>query len=359
MAVKRVQLRVAFQYLDTNGKLIPVPNHTTVSVFNRNTAAPATVYAAETGGTLVSPLTTDSSGAISGWVVEGSYTLSVIANPGASPPYGGTTIAWEAVRGDGVESIYPGTITSAHLASSLTPFLLTPGHMLDFAGAVAPAGFVLCDGASYSTTGSYAALFAVIGYTFGGTGGNFNVPDCRARATIGTGTGTGGGAAGNGKPAGGNALTARARADASGSETHTITAAEMPVHNHAVYDPTHGHGVYDPGHQHYVSSNTGYISAVHYHQPSYASGSFFSTYSAGDGSSRFASFVNYVPWWGSTGYVTADHVHYYSNWTNGGQGANLSWNYNPSYLGVYGNVGAAAPYNLMQPFFVMNKIIKL
>jgi microcystin-dependent protein len=57
-----------------------------------------------------------------------------------------------------------------------------------YAGSSAPAGYLLCDGSSYSTS-TYAALFSVIGYTFGGSGNNFNVPDMRGRVPIGVGTG--------------------------------------------------------------------------------------------------------------------------------------------------------------------------
>ena len=38
-----------------------------------------------------------------------------------------------------------------------------------------PKGWLLCDGSSYSQL-TYADLFVAIGTTFGGSGGNFNVP---------------------------------------------------------------------------------------------------------------------------------------------------------------------------------------
>jgi len=41
--------------------------------------------------------------------------------------------------------------------------------------ATLPKGWLLCDGSSYSQL-TYAALFSVVGTTFGGSGGNFNVP---------------------------------------------------------------------------------------------------------------------------------------------------------------------------------------
>jgi len=39
----------------------------------------------------------------------------------------------------------------------------------------APTDWFLCDGASKDTT-TYAALFAVIAYTYGGSGANFTLP---------------------------------------------------------------------------------------------------------------------------------------------------------------------------------------
>jgi microcystin-dependent protein len=41
-----------------------------------------------------------------------------------------------------------------------------------------PTGYIRANGASLSTT-TYAALFAAIGYTFGGSGASFNAPDLR------------------------------------------------------------------------------------------------------------------------------------------------------------------------------------
>ena len=47
-----------------------------------------------------------------------------------------------------------------------------------FAGDTAPTGYLECNGQSVSTT-AFAELFAAIGYTHGGSGGSFNVPDLR------------------------------------------------------------------------------------------------------------------------------------------------------------------------------------
>ena len=52
------------------------------------------------------------------------------------------------------------------------------GEVIMFGGTEAsvPVGWVLCDGQGLSTT-TFADLFAVIGYEYGGSGGTFKVPD--------------------------------------------------------------------------------------------------------------------------------------------------------------------------------------
>jgi microcystin-dependent protein len=95
-----------------------------------------------------------------------------------------------------------------------------------YAGAAEPSGYLLCNGASYPTA-TYPQLFAAIGYAFGGSGANFNVPDLRGRFPIGTDP-------------------THALAGTGGEATHVLTRAEMPTHNHA--SPTqnetqkHSHG---------------------------------------------------------------------------------------------------------------------
>ena len=63
-----------------------------------------------------------------------------------------------------------------------------PGVVEPFGGAAAPAGWLLCNGASYLRT-DYAPLFAAIGTTFGSADGtHFNVPDGRDRFFVGAGS---------------------------------------------------------------------------------------------------------------------------------------------------------------------------
>ena len=104
------------------------------------------------------------------------------------------------------------------------------GFMGPYAALTAPAKWVLCDGASYSTSDK-KDLFAVIIYTYGGSGMSFNVPDMRGRFAMGAGTGVGLGASGTGAPSG-TALTARVRGQWGGEQ-------RMPSHSHSV--PSHTH----------------------------------------------------------------------------------------------------------------------
>ena len=131
------------------------------------------------------------------------------------------------------------------------------GAIMDFGGIVViPSGWLLCDGSSYPTS-TYPALFAAIGYIWGGSGPNFNVPDLRGRTGIGAGTGSG--------------LTPRTIGQLIGEEGHLLAVSEIPAgltvtdpgHNHSQLP--HGHVVTDPGHHHVQqgqfpdSANTGAV----------------------------------------------------------------------------------------------------
>ena len=106
------------------------------------------------------------------------------------------------------------------------------GDVKMFAGPTPPAGWLVCNGASLATTGTYAPLFAVLGYAFGGSGANFSLPDLRSRFPMGAG-----------------ALGA-----VGGEATHLLTAAEMPSHAHSITDVAHNHGVNQWAHAHNIAT---------------------------------------------------------------------------------------------------------
>jgi microcystin-dependent protein len=126
--------------------------------------------------------------------LAGTTVRNVPLMEGASPPVDG--VAWLLHQGSLVVCIGPGTtsVGGGGATTSSTPI----GVVTPFAGATAPTGWLMCDGNLLSTT-AYAALFAVIGYTYGGSGSQFAVPDMRNRFPMGASTtkarGTTGGSA--------------------------------------------------------------------------------------------------------------------------------------------------------------------
>lgn len=123
------------------------------------------------------------------------------------------------------------------------------GSLQAYAGPNAPTGWLLCDGSSYSTS-AYPELYDAIGYAYGGSGANFNVPDLRGRLPVGKDN-MGGTTAGRmttgqtGSPTWtGNPTTLGSSA---GSDKHTLSTAQMPQHNHNVQENS-GNGAILGGH---------------------------------------------------------------------------------------------------------------
>ena len=86
--------------------------------------------------------------------------------------------------------------------------IIPEGTILTSVVATAPEGYVLCNGASYSSTNvasnKYRRLFNAIGYTFGGSGASFNVPNFQGAFLRGSGSQTVGGVSYAGNAVGNN-----------------------------------------------------------------------------------------------------------------------------------------------------------
>lgn len=78
--------------------------------------------------------------------------------------------------------------TSGWIATSATGLAFSAGMIINWAGNISspPSGWLVCDGSSQLTS-AFGALHTAIGYTFGGSGGNFNLPDLRDKFVIGAG----------------------------------------------------------------------------------------------------------------------------------------------------------------------------
>ena len=123
------------------------------------------------------------------------------------------------IRSAGITSNEMGVGSVIPAATTFADSLLPSGAVMPFAMNFAPSGWLAADGASVSTA-TYAALFAAIGYTYGGSGGSFNLPDLRGYFVRGTGTNSDGTASGT---------FGAKQADSVGSHTHpnTTTRGEL------------------------------------------------------------------------------------------------------------------------------------
>jgi len=68
--------------------------------------------------------------------------------------------------------------------------LMPTGAIMGFANNITPTGFLVCDGSSVSTS-TYTSLYSLIGYTYGGSGSSFNLPNMSTSTYVSTGTSTG------------------------------------------------------------------------------------------------------------------------------------------------------------------------
>lgn len=124
------------------------------------------------------------------------------------------------------------------------------GTIVMYSAATPPLNWVMCDGSSYPTTGTYAGLFAIVGYTYGGSGANFNVPNLTNVFPIGAGSNVALAATGGASSATLSIAQLPSHAHPITNVSHTHTASQ-PAHNHP--DPGHTHGVSDPTHAHGAS----------------------------------------------------------------------------------------------------------
>lgn len=118
---------------------------------------------------------------------------------------------------------YASEMLARYKLTGFNPF--PEGMIFPFGGALAPDGYLLCDGSSYLTT-DYPELFAQIGYYFGGSGDNFSVPNLINRIPVGSGD-------------------LYDLADVGGTSEVTLTTDEMPSHSHS--DTGHTHLYTPPG----------------------------------------------------------------------------------------------------------------
>jgi len=115
------------------------------------------------------------------------------------------------------------SLTSVPSGAGLLPPLnggVPSGAMMEWPAAVAPSGYLLCDGSAVSRV-TYAGIFAVISTLFGAGDGSttFNLPDRRERVAVGYKSGS---------------TEFGTLGQTGGAKTVTLTSAEsgLPAHTH-------------------------------------------------------------------------------------------------------------------------------
>ncbi len=245
-----------------------------------------------------------------------------------------------------------------------------PGTVVDFAGDIAPTGWMFCFGQLMSIV-LYPALYKNIGTLHGGDGvTTFGLPDCRDRTTV--GKGDMGGAAANRITTALSGFDSKKVGSVGGSEGIILDLTMIPSHAH-----TGGTGVNNVDHTHPFSGNTGYISSDHAHNVGIGSGGMSSNHlhtASGNGRNLMERVggaggtgtnggglgdVAGVTWGdrdhshgvnGGTSGVTANHYHAFSGSTGGA---------NTNHSHVITAEGGGLAHQNVQPTIVFNKIIKV
>jgi microcystin-dependent protein len=175
---------------------------------------------------------------------------------------------------------------------------LPAGAIIQWGGATAPVNWLLCDGTAVSRT-TYSSLFAAVGTSYGAGDGTttFNLPDLRGRVPVGKNGGSFGTLGATG-----------------GAETVALDGNNLPAHTHTFSGTTSSDG----NHAHNYTTNQ--------------SNAQFST-GGGTGMDRPSQLVN-----NGTTTTNGAHTHTYSGTTS--------------------SAGSGTAHNNLQPYQVVNYIIK-
>jgi microcystin-dependent protein len=177
------------------------------------------------------------------------------------------------------------------------------GCILAWTGPTPPQTWAWADGSSL-TTAAYPELFNIIGYTYGGSGASFNLPDLRSRTLVGASSSAASG------------LTARTLGAVGGAETVALTAAQGGAHSH---DLSGSSGTESAAHAHATAAE----SAAHTH--------------AGTSSGESATHVHNLT--ANTGGISNNHNH---NVSGAGPGTPLY----AQGIDIYSGALGTAPWNL-------------
>lgn len=191
----------------------------------------------------------------------------------------------------------PAEGSSATIAIDETYNRLVPtGTVVQYAGTVAPSGWLVCDGTAVSRT-TYSALWTALGTTYGSGDGSttFNLPNMVSRLPYGGNTG---------------AVSPTITISANTDHSHTATAGNQSAnHSHTITTTT---GFETASHTHAITSNSGNVNADHTHN-----------WGNNTGNVSNGHTHNYTDYYGNaaatktTNDINQNHYHYVSGTTSG------------------------------------------
>ena len=110
-------------------------------------------------------------------------------------------------------------LTASNLNNNFN-FCVPLGGIVQYAGATAPDGWLICNGSAISRI-TYADLFSAIGTTYGSGDGSttFNLPNLNGRVAVGYDS---------------SQTEFDTLGETGGEKTHALTINEMPAHDHGI-----------------------------------------------------------------------------------------------------------------------------
>lgn len=197
-------------------------------------------------------------------------------------------------------------IIAAALAASVPV-----GTVSQTARATAPTGYLICDGSAISRT-TYSDLFTAIGTAYGSGDGSttFNVPNLKGKVPVGRDS---------------SQTEFDTLGETGGAKTHTLTTDELPSHSHSM------------AHTHTFSGTTS-SDGAHAHNT-------WNLYTVAGGGGAIMTGAP-ADGRGNATDVQGTHSHTYSGTTSA------------SSASTTGAAGTGAAHNNLQPYVVLNYIIK-